>query len=147
MKDAVLRVLGQEELCIYGTQYCIDFQDSSELLERRTKKDYVQVRLLIDKSQHLSSSCWTQKKKVEDLASWGVQVKMIRPPAERGRYALMHVKSWCIDGTAYLDGPASFTRNSLVCSYEHLVVLIAARDLRVYLNWFEDLWRIAEDLS
>ena len=58
----------------------------------------------------------------------------------------MHVKSWNIDGAVYLGGSANFTRTSLSCSYEHLVVLTVARGLRVYQSWFEYLWRVAEEL-
>ena len=61
----------------------------------------------------------------------------------RSRYAILHAKTFAIDGQVYIGGSANFTNNS--CNSEENLVVV--RDEKVvfdYMNWFDALWTSAE---
>merc|ERR1712039_774079 len=81
----------------------------------------VQVRVLLDEGQHKRPSSKQQPVRVRTLQEWGVQFRLYSP-AGRGRHAVMHAKSWCIDGSTLVGGSPNFTSNGLEHSEELMFV-------------------------
>ena len=59
--------------------------------------------------------------------------------SERGRYAILHAKSFVFDGQVYMGGSANFTNNACV-SEENLLILKDQQIISDHLAWFEALW-------
>ena len=75
------------------------------------------------------------------LLEWGVEFRTYSP--DRGRFAIMHAKSWAVDGSIALLGSANFTNNGMENSEEVLAVIRNDGYITDYLAWFERLWNIA----
>ena len=129
-----------------GTQYCFDYEDGISILEDKRRSQNVQIRILLDKEQHVAKrSCRSQLEKVKSLQTWGVEFKMYKPPGSM--YGSVHAKTWVCDGQVYVGGSANFTRNSLTNSQDNVVIIKLDSAITSYLEWFEELWAIAEDID
>ena len=128
-----------------GTQYCFDYEEGISILESKRRQN-VQIRILLDKGQfQTKKSCRSQVENVKSLQNWGVEFKMYKPPGSM--YGCLHAKTWVCDGQVYVGGSANFTRNSLTNSQENVVIIKSDCVITSYLEWFEELWGIAEDID
>ena len=142
---AILSILRQAEQTIVGTQYCFDYSEGISILESKLRQR-VEIRILLDKGQFLKKkSCASQVEKVRALQEWGVGFKMYTPPGSL--YGSMHAKTWVCDGQVYVGGSANFTRNSLTNSEENVVIIKSDSVIMQYLEWFERLWALAEEID
>ena len=131
------RILNLAEQSIVGTCYCFDHEEGCQVLARKAAGG-VAVRILLDWGMWEHPSCSRQPDRVTDLMEKGVEFKAVNVRG-RGRFAILHAKSWGVDGMVYVGGSANFTENSGK-SEEHLVVLKDEEVMTDYLAWFEDLW-------
>ena len=99
------------------------------------------VRVLLDETQYRRPSCKQQPWSISSLQEWGVEFRVFKP--DRGTYAVMHAKTWVIDGTTALTGSPNFTNNGMENSEEVLTVIRCDEYVTGYLEWFERLWSIA----
>ena len=132
-----------------GTAYCFDYQDGvNALMYCRRAGSGVQVRVLLDEGQQKKPSSKQQPARVRTLQEWGVQFRLFSPTG-RGRHAVMHAKSWCIDGCTLIGGSPNFTSNGLECSEELMIVVECDSGdnlITSYLEWFENLWSVSREL-
>ena len=82
---------------------------------------------------------------MKQLQTWGIEFKMFKPPGTG--WGSMHAKTWVCDGEVYLGGSANFTNNSMTNSLEHVVIVKDDAFITKYLEWFEGLWAIAEEIK
>ena len=137
------------EQSIVGTAYCFDYQEGANALIYCLRAGSgVQVRILLDEGQQKKPSSKQQPMRVRTLQEWGVQFRLYSPQG-RGRYAVMHAKSWCIDGSILVGGSPNFTSNGLEQSEELMFIIESdAREdiMTSYLEWFENLWGQSREL-
>ena len=106
----------------------------------------MQIRILLDKEQHTTKrSCRRQSEKVNLLLEWGVERKMFRPLG--AGFPCVHAKTWVCDGEVYIGGSANFTNNSLKNSLENVLIIKDETMITQYLEWFENLWSISEEVA
>ena len=144
--SVLCRELRRAEQSIMGTCYCFDFTDGCRVIAERARRP-VEVRILLDAHQFSSPSCRSQPARVAEMIQWGVTFRRYSPP--RGQYAVMHAKSWLIDGSTLLTGSANFTHNAAGSSEEILTVLRGPgmqECITKYLEWFEGLWALAQEV-
>ena len=70
---------------------------------------------------------------------------MHKPPG--AGFATLHAKTWCCDGEVYLGGSVNFTRKSVENSFENLVIVKDVPVITKYMEWFESIWAVAEELE
>ena len=142
-------LLRRAEQSIVGTAYCFDYPDGvSALTHCRRPGSAVEIRVILDEGQQRKPSCSQQKARVNTLREWGVQFRVYSPP-DRGRHAVMHAKSWCIDGSILVGGSPNFTSNGLEKSEELMFVSEVdpgEEAVTDYLEWFEGLWSRSQEL-
>ena len=80
-----------------------------------------------------------QPERIDSLLRAGAAIKTLNV-TERGRYAILHAKSFTLDGLVYMGGSANFTNNACV-SEENLLILTDPQTITDYLSWFENMWR------
>ena len=100
------------------------------------------MRVLIDASQYKKPSSKQQPSSISLLLEWGVEFRAFKP--DRGEYAVMHAKSWAVDGSTVITGSPNFTTNGMERSEEALTIIRDDGYITNYLEWFERLWRIAD---
>ena len=66
---------------------------------------------------------------------------------DRGAYAVMHAKTWVVDGTTALVGSPNFTVNGMEKSEEVLTIIRCDGYISQYMEWFEQLWGVAEEVN
>ena len=130
------------EQSIVGAQYCFDHDAGCNVLHYKRQLG-VQVRILLDAGQVERPSCFHQSEKLRALMGEGVQFKALDIKERRGRFSIMHAKTFLIDGEIYIGGSANFTNNACH-SEEQLIVLKNAGLAEEYLNWFEGVWNCPE---
>ena len=79
------------------------------------------------------------------MLSWGAEFRMWKP--DRGRFAIMHAKSWVVDGSTALVGSVNFTNNGVDRSEELLAVIRDDACISKYMEWFEGLWAVATEVN
>ena len=137
----VQRELKKAEQSVVGTAYCFDYAEGKLILESLRRR-HVTVRVLLDDSQYRNPSSNRQPGVIRDLLQWGVEFRAFNP--DRSRYAIMHAKTWLIDGTTVLTGSPNFTNNGLDNSEEtHTVIRRQDEYVTKYLEWFERLWAVS----
>ena len=124
-----------------GTAYCFDYLEGIRVLSEK-RRGHVSVRVLLDDSQYRKPSCKQQPDSISRLLEWGVEFKTFSP--DRGQYAIMHAKTWVIDGSVAVTGSPNFTNNGMEKSEELLTVIRHDGFIADYLVWFERLWQVAE---
>ena len=70
---------------------------------------------------------------------------MLKP--EGGSFASLHAKTWVCDGEVYLGGSSNFTNNSMTNNIENLLVVKSEPVITKYMEWFERVWAIAEEVE
>ena len=141
VSSAVCKALRAAEQSIVGTAYCFDSSDGTRILGEKRRNANVSIRVLLDSSQYESPSCRCQPEVISLMMEWGVQFRTYRP--DRGRFAIMHAKTWAVDGSVALLGSANFTNNGMENSEEVLAVIRNDGYISDYLAWFERLWNVA----
>ena len=76
---------------------------------------------------------------------WGVEFRQWKP--DRGKFAIMHAKSWVIDGSTALVGSVNFTDNGVDNSEELLMVVRHDDFITTYMEWFERIWAVASGVE
>ena len=134
----MLRVLRAAEQSIVGTAYCFDSVEGIRLIEDRRRNHNVMVRILLDAGQYAEPSASKQPGSIEQMLLCGVEFRTYKP--DRGKFAIMHAKTWAIDGSVAVTGSANFTNNGMLYSEEAIVVIRDPGYITNYLEWFERLW-------
>ena len=111
----------------------------------RKKQQGVSVRVLLDETQYKKPSCKQQPASIALMLEWGVEFRSFKP--DRGAYAVMHAKTWVVDGTTALVGSPNFTVNGMEKSEEVLTIIRCDGYISQYMEWFEQLWRVAEEVN
>ena len=130
-------VLSRAESSIMGTAYCFDHAEGCNVL-RRKRQQGVEVRIILDGGMWKSPSCKTQPQRIKELLREGAQIKTLDLEHRQTKYAILHAKTWCVDGLTYLGGSANFTNNACH-SEENLLIIRDPQFLADYMNWFETL--------
>ena len=125
-----------------GTAYCFDHTEGCSVL-RQKRPQGVEVRIILDNGMWKSPSCKTQPQRVKELLEAGAQIKTLNLEHRQTKYAILHAKTWCVDGLTYLGGSANFTNNACH-SEESLLIVKDPQFLIEYMNWFDTLWNGAE---
>jgi len=136
--QSFIDVINAAESSIVGTAYCLDHEEGCAALRRKAEQG-VEVRLLIDYGKWRSPSSRMQPERINSLLRAGAAIKTLNV-TERGRYAILHAKSFTVDGLVYMGGSANFTNNACV-SEENLLILTDSQIFMDYLSWFERVWR------
>ena len=133
----LVELLGRAEQSVVGTAYCFDLEEGVEALHQLAQNG-IAVRVLLDAGQRAKPSCRQQSPRVCQLLGAGVEFKELSLKS-RGEYAILHAKTWAIDGSTYIGGSANFTRNACR-SEENLVIIRDEKFLNDYHVWFCQLW-------
>ena len=140
----VCKELRKAEQCIVGTAYCFDYSEGIRILSDKRRRS-VSVRVLLDETQYKKPSCKRQPESISHLLEWGVEFRSYKP--DRGSYAVMHAKSWVVDGATVITGSPNFTVNGMENSEELLTIIRNDDYISEYLAWFERIWRIADTVE
>ena len=138
--SVMCRELDRAEQSIVGTAYCLDYAEGIQVLSRK-RADNVSIRIIIDQGQCANPSGRRQIGSILHLMQWGVEFRKWKP--DRGKFAIMHAKSWMIDGSIALIGSVNFTDNGVNHSEELLTVVRDDDFITPYMEWFERIWAIA----
>ena len=103
------------------------------------------MRVLLDDTQYRQPSCKQQPAAIAFMKEWGVEFRSFKP--DRGAYAVMHAKTWVVDGTTALVGSPNFTVNGMEKSEEVLTTIRCEEYISQCLAWFEQLWGVAEEVK
>ena len=141
ISETFVRELGRAESTIRGTAYCLDHEEGCEVLLDKIRQG-VTVRIILDHRMWATPSCRAQPRKVGALLAEGAKIKTL-DLNKRGDYAILHAKTWCVDGLTYLGGSANFTNNACK-SEESLLIIKDPEFLTEAMNWFDDLWENPE---
>jgi len=125
------------EHTIIATAYCFDHEEGCAALRQKAEQG-VQIRILLDHGKWRNPSCMMQPQRIEALMRAGVTFRTLNVE-ERGRYAILHTKSFVFDGLVYMGGSANFTNNACV-SEENLIFVRDQQIITDHLAWFESLW-------
>ena len=138
IQPVMLRVLRNAEQSVVGTAYCFDSTEGIRILEDRRRNHNVSIRVLLDAGQYAEPSAGRQPGAIEQMLHCGVEFRTYKP--DRGKSAIMHAKTWAVDGSVAITGSANFTNNGMLNSEEAIVVIRHPGYITSYLEWFEQLW-------
>ena len=96
------------------------------------------IRVLLDAGQYAEPSASKQPGAIEQMLQCGVEFRTYKP--DRGKYAIMHAKTWAVDGSVAITGSVNFTNNGMQNSEETMAVIRDPGYITEYLQWFEQLW-------
>ena len=130
---------------IIGPQYCLGDSDGCAVLRQRSRAG-VQIKIMLDQKQQTTPSCHTQHARLQGLKDSGIRIRSHKPSAAAGRYASLQAKAWVCDGLVYMGGSANFTGKSMTNNIENLVIAKSENVVSSYLEWFEAMWAIAEEI-
>ena len=105
-----------------------------------------QGRLVLDRSNFLTSSCARQAERVKELAEAGCAVRTLRPK-QGVAFAVMHAKTFIVDGRVVFLGSTNLTHNGLENNKEHLLKIYESIIVDKIAADFEETWNIAEEVT